>query len=406
MPAAETLTFKHLVNAPAAEAFRAFTHATALRDWLCNAAQSDPRLNGRLYLWWEDGYAVAGVFTKFEPGRRLSFTWGSPQEPGLLTVNVRFKEKSGRTQVSVEHGGLGKGAKWQATRARLGAAWQTGLENLASQLEAGVDLRYARRPRLGIFIDEYNPAIAQRLGVPAKQGVRISGTADGTGAQAAGLQRDDVLISLNGHKLAGPESFGAALQGLQAGDKPRVVFYRGAQKLSVPLELSRFPIPDLPASGAELAAQVRQLHAEVEAALAQSVAGLTEAQAEQRPAEGEWNAKQLIAHFVLGERDFQSWVADMLNDNVVNDDLEFRPNVNARLDALVARLGSVAALRQELALAESETAALLEALPASFIQNRKHLYRRVAQWALEVTGGHWSGEHADQMKRIVEAARK
>jgi uncharacterized protein YndB with AHSA1/START domain len=401
MPAVDTLTFKRLVNAPAAEAFRAFTHATALR----NAAQTDPRLNGRLYLWWDDGYAVAGVFTRLEPGRRLAFTWGSPQEPGPLTVEVRFKEKQGGTEVSVAHGGLGKGAKWKTTRASLQAAWESGLENLGSQLEAGVDLRYARRPRLGIFIDEYNPAIAKRLGVPVRQGVRISGTADGSGAQAAGLQRDDVLISLHGRKLSGPESFGTALQGLRAGDKPKLVFYRGAQKLSVPLELSRFPIPELPASGAELAAQVRKLQAEVDAAIAQAVDGLSEAQAEKHPAENEWNTKQLIAHFVLSERDYQSWAADMLNDNVVDDFLEFRPNVNARLDALVARLGTVAALRQELALAEAETAALLEALPASFVQNRKHLYRRLAQWALEVTAGHWHGEHADQMKRIVEAAR-
>ncbi|MBL8056856.1 MAG: SRPBCC domain-containing protein [Anaerolineales bacterium] len=405
MSPSEPLTFQRLVNAPAAEAFRAFTHATALRDWLCNAAQTDPRPNGRVYLWWDDGYAAAGVYTKFEPGRRLIFGWSSPQEPGPLTVDVRFREKKGGVEVSVTHAGLGSGGKWKVSRASLQAAWEAGLENLGSFLETGVDLRVARRPRLGIFIDEYSPVIAERLGVPAKQGVRISGTADGSGAQAASLQKDDVLIALNGRKLTGPQSFGSALQGLRAGDKPKLVFYRGAEKLSVPLELSSFPIPELPATGVELAGRVRQLQAEVDAAIAQAVDGLTEAQAERRPADKEWNAKQLIAHFILSERDYQAWVADMLNDNVVNDFLEFRPNVDARLDALVARLETTAALRLELTRAEAETAALLAALPASFIQNRKHLYRRAAQWALEVTAGHWHGEHAEQMQRTLAAAR-
>lgn len=405
MPAASALVFNRLVNAPPAEAFRAFTHATALRDWLCTAAQVEARPGGRLYLWWAEGTAVSGRFTKVEPGHRLAGAWESARTPGPVTFQAAFKAKKSGTAVTVTLAGFGAGAKWRAARAQWTAVWEFGLENLASVVETGIDLRLARRPRLGIFIGEFSPAIAQQLGVPVKAGVRLEGTAEATGARAAGLQKDDVLIALNGKKLASPESFGAALQGLRAGDRPKVVFYRGAQKQTVPLELSRFPIADLPATGAELAAQVRRLHKQVDAALAQAVAGLTEAQAERRPAAPEWSAKELIAHFILTERDYQSWAADMLNDAPVNDDLQFRPNVDIRVAALVARLGSVAALRKELTRAEAETAALLEALPAAFVNGRKHLYRRLAQWALEVTPGHWNDEHAEQMRRTVTAAQ-
>lgn len=404
MPAA-TLSVKRRVNAPPAEAFRAFTHATALRDWLCQAAQTDARPGGRLYLWWDDGYAVSGSFTKFEPGKRLVFAWHSPQEPGPLTVQATFKEKAGGTLVTVTQSGFGAGAKWKASLANLQAAWEAGLENLGSQLEKGVDLRVARRPRLGIFIGEFSPAIAAQLGVPVKVGVRLEGTAENTGARAAGLQKDDVLVSLNGQKLADFNAFGRALRGLQAGDKPKVVFYRGAQKLSVPLELSRFPLQDLPATGAALAEQVRGLHAQVDARLAEAVAGLTDAQAGRRPAENEWSAKHLIAHFILTERDLQSWAADMLNDTPVNDFLEMRPNVHPRVDALVARLGTVPALLAELTLAEAETIALLTGLPESFVTRRGHLFRRLVEWTLQVTPGHWAEEHAEQMRRTVEAAR-
>ncbi len=405
MPSSVTLKFKRHVNAPAAEAFRAFVHATALRDWMCDAAQTDARPGGRLYLWWNDGYAVTGVFTKYEPGKRLAFSWHSPHDPAASLVSVTFTAKGPGTQVALSHGGLGTGAKWRDTVKALDTGWQMGLENLQSIVETGIDLRFARRPRLGIYIGEFSAAIARQLGVPAKAGVRLEGTADGSGAQAAGLQKDDVLVSFNGRKLAGPESIQLAVQGLQAGDKPKVVFYRGGQKHTLALELSRFPIPELPATGPELAGQVRKLQAEVSAAIGQTVAGLSAAQAARRPAENEWSVLELIAHFILSERDLQGWLADMLNDVVIEDWLQMRPNVNARLGALVQRFGTVAALCEEHARAAAETADLLEALPESFVQHRRHLYRRAAQWALEVTPGHWHGEHAEQMQRTIAAAR-
>ncbi len=43
-------TFKRNVHAAPEEVYRAFTHATALRDWLCSLASIEPRLNGALFL--------------------------------------------------------------------------------------------------------------------------------------------------------------------------------------------------------------------------------------------------------------------------------------------------------------------------------------------------------------------
>lgn len=406
MPSTQALKFTRTINAPPAEASRMFTHATALRDWLCNAAQCDPRPGGRIYLlWWDDGYAVTGAFTKFEPGKRLAFTWHSPREPGPTQVSVSFKARGETTQVSVVHGGFGRGPRWKASVAALQAAWPQALENLQSVAETGVDLRFAHRPRLGISFDEFNAEKATKLGVPVKVGVLITGTAEGTGARAAGLQKDDVLVSLNSRKLTGFDSFGPALHGLRAGDRPKVVFYRGAQKHTVPLELSRWPIPEVPATGAELAERMRRTYAKVQAGLAALVEGLSEAQAERRPAPGEWSVKELLAHFILTERDYQSWVADMLNDRAVNDDLEMRPNVNERIAAVVARFGSVAALLDELKAASAESAGFIERLPAHFVRHRKHLYRRAALWQIEYTPVHFSEEHAEQLRQTIAAAK-
>jgi uncharacterized protein YndB with AHSA1/START domain len=404
MPAAaKSLTFKRLINTAPAEVYRAFTHATALRDWLCNAAQADPRPNGRIYLWWDDNYYAAGHYTALTPGKKVAFTWSGWREPGLMTVQVTLKEKKGGTLVSVTHGGLGSGAKWKDTRHAFEQAWPASLENLQSVLETGVDLRLARRPRLGIFIDEFNPEIAAKLRVPAKQGIRLSGTAEGTGAHASGLQKDDVIIKLNGKKAVDFTTLGAALHGLKAGDSPKVVFYRGAQKLTVPLMLSSFPTPDYPATAAELAEVMRAKYAEVNATLEQLIDGLTEAQAEHRPAPSEWTLKETFAHFICTERDTQSWFADMLNDNVVNDYLEFRPNVAERHHALMARYPTLTELFAEFRRAQAETLSLITAFPPQFVA-RKHMYFRAAQWLTDIIPSHVLSEHMDSMKAMIESA--
>jgi hypothetical protein len=282
--------------------------------------------------------------------------------------------------------------------------WHDALENLASVIETGVDLRFARRPRLGIAMDEFTPEKAQRLGVPVSQGVLIAGTAPGSGAEAAGILKDDVLVSMNGVPLADYNSFPSALEGLKAGDSPTVAYYRGPQRFEVPLRLGKFPIPEFPASGRELAAKVRELDAEVSRAMRELLAGLSEEQASRRPASEEWSAKEMVGHFILTERDFQGWAADMLNDIPVEDSLLFRPNVTIRIDALIDRLRTLPALLDELALAKEETAALLEKLPESFTLNRKHLYRRLAQWEIEYVPAHYQDEHLEQFKTIIQAA--
>jgi hypothetical protein len=254
-------------------------------------------------------------------------------------------------------------------------------------------------------MDEFTPEKARKLGVPVSQGVLLHGTAEGSGAQAAGLGKGDVLVSFNGVPLLSPDSFDTGLRGLKAGDSPLVEYYRGPEKQSTSLTLGSFPIPELPADGAGLAEKVRSLNAEVLAAIRAHLEGLSEMQAVARPSEGEWSVREMVAHFVLSERDYQSWVADMLNDSPVEDWLQMRPNVQPRIDALTTRLPDPAALLEELRLAQEETAAMIASFPESFARNRKHLYRRAAQWALEVIPGHYFDEHKEQFQAAIDAAK-
>ena len=73
MNMASALTFKRSVNVPPAEVYRAFTHATALRDWLCDAAQTEVRKGGRVYLWWNSGVYASGAYTALEPGKKVAW---------------------------------------------------------------------------------------------------------------------------------------------------------------------------------------------------------------------------------------------------------------------------------------------------------------------------------------------
>jgi uncharacterized protein YndB with AHSA1/START domain len=410
MPDTPSLTLTRTLRAAPAEALRGFTHATLLRDWLADIAATDPRAGGHFFVSWharEDalgslaGNQFAGRYTQLDLPRSLAFTWSGADLPAPTLVTVTAQPVPDGTQLTLVHSGLGElqAASWNTQ-------WAGALENLQSVLEIGVDLRVVRRPRLGILMDELTPAAVERLGLPVKEGVLLHGTAENSGAQAAGLQKDDVLVSLNGAALRSPTSFEAALRGLHAGDCPVVEFYRGGEKQTVALQLGRFPIPEYPATALGLSEMVCELYAVTMTNLRQQLAGLTEAQAERRPAQDEWSVKELVAHLILTDRDYQSWVADMLNDLAVEDWLQMSPNVTPRIQALVARMVSLDRLLDELEATLRETADMIAAFPESFARERKHLYRRAAAWASEVTPSHYSEEHLEQFQHTIAAAQK
>jgi len=151
------------------------------------------------------------------------------------------------------------------------------------------------------------------LGVPVTQGTRIDSPLETMGAYKAGLRKDDVLVQFNGKPIT--NDFGSlvtALQGKKGGDEVEVVFYRGPEKKTVIMELSKRPVPEIPWQPAELARQVRAKYDESLAALEQCFQGVTEAEADHEPAAGEWSAKQTLAHLIQTER---NWIANL--DDVV-----------------------------------------------------------------------------------------
>lgn len=399
------VTISRFVGAAPAEALRGFTQATLLRDWLCDASSTAAHPGGHIFLGWRQGYTAAGTYTRLDLPNALEFTWLGMGDPGPTTLSVTAAPAEGGCRVTLVHGGLGEGPAWEAQAQRWEKEWTAALENLQSVVESGIDLRQARRPRLGIYYDELTPARAAKLGIPGGKGVLLAAAAEGSGAQKAGLVKDDVLVSLNGVALETPGSFDSAMRGLKAGDVLPVEYYRAGEKHTVALELGFFPIPEYPPTGAELAARLSKEFAATAAALRKQVEGLTDAEAGRAPSPGEWSVKELVAHLVLTERDYHAWVANMLNDTPVEDDLRMSPNVTARVKTLAERLGSLSALLNEYETSLAETLAMLAVLPEGFTRDRKHLYRRVAGWASEVTPGHYAHEHQEQISTTIAAVR-
>lgn len=410
MPAkTRTFTFKRQIAAPPADVYRAFTNATLLRDWLCNAAQADPRPGGRLYVYWaRSGEYACGEYTALVPDRRVAFTWRTRSAPAETRVTVVLDERDGGTLVTVRHAGVGSGAKWAEEIDSLTRGWPAGLEDLQFLLETGLDRRIARRPMLGLSGgDDVTPALAAARGLHPTTGLWVAGTVPGFGAHAAGLGKDDVIVRFAGKPVPNWAALQRVLGSFRAGDKVKIVYWRGHARHTATLELSARPQAQYPATAEELVEATQRGNAGLNAGLAEILAGVTDAEADHRPAPGEWTVNELVAHFIACERDLESYFAALMRSGnlsgEVDDSLEFRPNVDARLAAIVGRYPTLPALLEELKRCQAETLAFIAAFPADFI-TRKAFYNRAAFWATVVIPGHLD-EHRDQFTATIAAAR-
>jgi uncharacterized protein YndB with AHSA1/START domain len=397
-----SLKFKRAVNAPPAEVYRAFTNSTALREWFCDAAQADACKSGRLYAWWNNGYYASGEFTALAPCQRIAFTWHGRGELAATRVQIALAEKNGGTLLTLTHAGIGAGKAWAKSAKQIVHGWEIALENLQWVLETGQDLRLVRRPMLGINIGEFNPDIAAKLGVPVVEGLRLEGVVPGKGAQAAGLQKNDVLVNLGRKKVTSFSGLVSVLQKRRAGDKVKVVFYRGSEKKTVTMELSPRPLPEVPVTSAALAEAVQKKFAEGDAELARCFANVSEAQADRSPAPGEWSAKETVAHLIAGERENHCSIADLINNaERWSDDLANPTNVPARVRATVQAFPTVPALLEELKRNEAETVAMLAALPPEFVAH-KGTFWRLGHYLLQIADH--TDEHMKQIRTAIASA--
>lgn len=397
----QTLKFKYLIKAPLDQVYSAFTNSTSLREWFCDAAQSDPRKGGRLYMWWQTGYYVCGEFTALTPGKEITFTWQGRREPAVTDVQITLAAKGNTASVVVTHGGIGTSEEWTATVSEFKSGWETALENLQSVLETGRDMRILRRPMMGIYGGEdITEDLAAQLNIPVTKGSRIEGVVEGMGAQAVGLQSGDVIVKLDEKNIENGKDLISAIQQYHPGDIVTIVFYRGGDQKKVQLQISTRQIPEIPETPAGLAEIAGRLYAENNAELQKCFEGVNEQAAGHRPAPKEWSAKEVLAHLIMSERGF----FNQINDTVSGEEPwydGFGGNISASLTAIISVFPSASDLLHELHQTQAETVALLGALPPEFIA-RKNKYWRLGT-TIPVIGEHIH-EHLSQIKAALESA--
>lgn len=395
-------TFTRTVKAAPSEVYRAFTHPVALRDWLCDAAEVEPRAGGRFYLSWDKGYYTSGKYTELARNERVGFTWRGPTDLRHSTVLVTLSQEGDGTRVELTHTSVRSGQEWADLASPGMRSWDDALENLQSILETGMDLRLVRRPMFGLNGAAVLTAeMAAEFGVPVEEGLRLTALVEGLAAHNAGLRADDVLVSVGDYPIRDYNSLGSALGLHKAGDRVPAVFYRAAEQHTVTLELSPRQMPEVPQTMQALAEHVRKDNTELRSEIDTLIEGVSEEEAEYRPNEGTWNAKEELAHLIAGEYDGHATIANFIAD--APDDPFYYANDFARLRPLVSAHGTLAALAEEFKRCLEVTVRMLESMPAPSSERKRNIFRL----GLGYVGlANHTREHYAEIKVLVEAARK
>ncbi len=386
-----------LIRVKRERVFAALTERVRLREWLCDRAWSDPRPGGRLLLHWDSGCQVLGTVLGVEQPKQVVWIWHGQGEPGPTLVEWILREAPDGTEVSLVQRGFGPGAHWKETFTQAERGWNDALENLQSLLETGIDLRQARRPFLGVMLEDLRP----EAGAVVERGIVVSGVIAGGAAEAAGLQEGDILIGLAGQEVGEFAGLVRVLQGLRAGDTVAARLVRGREERTVQVTLQAPKRPDVPDDPAEAATQLRQEQTCLQAELAEAIAGLSEEEAGRRPAEGEWSVKETLAHLSIAERGMQEYAAQLAVGLEVEDTAN--PTVwPERLAAVLAAAPTVEALLARLEQDQEEMALLIERLSEDTRADR-YRYRQIVQLALSY--GVHVRDHIGQIRRAVAAIR-
>jgi len=400
------LTYELVIQAPADQIYRAFTSASALREWLCDVSTTQPVEGGRIYLSWSRGYFASGYFTKLIPYELVSFSWIGKDEPGWTQVEVKIDstEDNGKHKVILRHGMIGSGARWEQARIEIAKGWEKGLENLRVTLEEGRDLRVTDRPLIGIYPEdliEMKKEARQVLNVPVDFGVRVADVVVGYGAEKAGILADDVIVAINGKSVDRIRSLGIMMGEFLPGDNLVVELYRGPEKMHFSVDTMLRKMDELPEMPEMMAKELESYSTKVLETIEGVLKDVSEAEASYSPGSEEWSIKETLVHLIHTERDLHSWINDLVSGQERFYD-EWPGDSFFRIRATLTTYPSVDDLLLELRRSMQETVASVAFLDEKFTQ------RKASYWRLgtELMGNrlHYQ-EHIRQIENNIKAAR-
>ncbi len=113
-----------------------------------------------------------------------------------------------------------------------------------------------QRPMLGVEMTPVPANIQDREGIDSHTGVLVQSTYSGTAAEAMGLQRDDVILGINGAPIASMTDLRNEVGLTMVGDQVEVQVSRNGQVTSLRSEVKPWP-PQIPYEKLDTAAEKR-----------------------------------------------------------------------------------------------------------------------------------------------------
>ncbi|MDX2076764.1 MAG: SRPBCC domain-containing protein [bacterium] len=373
------------------------TNEDGLAYWFADRIYTRPQVGGHVVHTWATGRYVAGVFTELKEDEFISLTWRDAGQDTGSVLSYQLEAVGEGTKVTLTQTGLPSDVNLADYQQR----WEDGFNTLYAALTTGEDARITGRILIGIYPDNMDEKAAKRLGLPVNEGLLVANTIPGLGAEKAGLKAGDLVVEANGKPVGNNAPLVGNLTGLKPGDSAPVTFYRGAEKHTVTLTLSGYPLPPSVKNFIELANRVEGEYAKLHEELQGLVAGLSDETTNTPPAEGEWSVNQVLAHLILTERNAQEFLGGYVQAPELHT---FSGNANARVNAVVRSYGGTAGLLNELKRAYVENIAILRAFEDEKFDRPYILWWANFQMA-DITGGH-NRTHINQIKDTLAKVTK
>jgi serine protease Do len=108
--------------------------------------------------------------------------------------------------------------------------------NLARQVFRQLQKQgHVHRAQLGLYAETITPAMAEGLNLTTDHGVLVSDLRHEGAAESAGIKPDDIIIALNGRRIASAQQLNAMVYRVSPGTKVMLRVQRGDDQLDVPV---------------------------------------------------------------------------------------------------------------------------------------------------------------------------
>jgi serine protease Do len=119
-------------------------------------------------------------------------------------------------------------------------------------MEDLIEYGQVRRPLLGVSMTDVALEDAEYLGLPRAAGALISQVSEGSGAEAAGIRTDDVVVGVDGELVERSAQLQTRIAQKRPGDRVRIQLYREGSPIEVEVRLGEAPLaPAQPQARAE-----------------------------------------------------------------------------------------------------------------------------------------------------------